>query len=313
MGNVLSNLLPCLSKNKDIPKSNLTKSQLQELQGSSINFNGTILESDFFCPLCGNQSHEIPEILKICSDNGKILLRCPKREIEYEDDLKKYFDKITLEIDKICGNCPENNKKPGKKYCLKCGRFLCDMCLKKDKIKETENKEKIAGNKSDNQNCLCLQRLTQEKQKEKQEIHHHVDINDMSVICPLHGLKTDIPCLDCEKNCCKECFDKYHKWHTKRDLSYQEINDARQKIIDKDDKLFLMKQFYDMIKLSYESNQNNEAYKNNLVKVAKCINSEKERNKYDVDLAIYRIGQINKNINVGNVNNIDNLININNN
>ena len=74
-----------------------------------------------------------------------------------------------------------------------------------------------------------------------------------------------------------------------------------------------MKQFYDMIKLSYESNQNNEAYKNNLVKVAKCINSEKERNKYDVDLAIYRIGQINKNINVGNVNNIDNLININNN
>ena len=305
MGNV-----PCLSKNKNIPKSKLTESQLQD---SSINFNGTILESDFFCPLCGNQSHEIPEILKICSDNGKILLRCPKREIEYEDDLKKYFDKITLEIDKICGNCPENNKKPGEMYCLKCGRFLCDMCLKKDKIKETENKEKIAGNKSDNQNCLCLQRLTQEKQKENQEIHYHVDINDMSVLCPLHGLKTDIPCLDCEKNCCKECFDKYHKWHTKRDLSYQEINDARKKIIEKDDKLFLMKQFYDMIKLSYESNRNNEAYKNNLVKVAKCINSEKERNKYDVDLAIYRIGQIKKNIKEGNANSSDDLININNN
>ena len=310
MGNVLSFLLPCLSKNKNIPKSNLTESQLQD---SSINFNGTILESDFFCPLCGNQSHEIPEILKICSDNGKILLRCPKREIEYEDDLKKYFDKITLEIDKTCGNCPENNKKPGEMYCLKCGRFLCDMCLKDDKIKETKNIEKIAGNKSDNQNCLCLQRLTQEKQKENQEIHYHVDINDMSVLCPLHGLKTDIPCLDCEKNCCKECFDKYHKWHTKRDINSKEINDARIKIIIKDDKLFSMKQFYDMIKLSYESNQNNEAYKNNLVKVAKCINSEKERNKYDVDLAIYRIGQINKNINVGNVNNIDNLININNN
>ena len=55
-----------------------------------------------------------------------------------------------------------------------------------------------------------------------------------------------------------------------------------------------MKQFYDMIKLSYESNQNNGAYKNNLVKVAKCIKNEKGRNKYDIDLAIYRIEQIKK-------------------
>ena len=73
------------------------------------------------------------------------------------------------------------------------------MCLHIDKIKEMENIELIAGNKSNNQNCLCLQCFSKEKQKEKQEIHHHVDINEMSIICPLHGLKTDIPCLDCEK------------------------------------------------------------------------------------------------------------------
>ena len=150
------------------------------------------------------------------------------------------------------------------------------------------------------ENCLCLQCLNKEKQKEKQEIHHHVDINEMSIICPLHGLKTDIPCLDCEKNCCKECFDKYHKWHNKRDINSKEINDARIKIIIKDDKLFSMKQFYDMIKLSYESNQNNGAYKNNLVKVAKCIKNEKGRNKYDIDLAIYRIEQIKKYTKLGN-------------
>ena len=52
-----------------------------------------------------------------------------------------------------------------------------------------ENIEQIAGNKSNNQNCLCLQCFSKEKQKEKQEIHHHVDINEMSIICPLHGLK----------------------------------------------------------------------------------------------------------------------------
>ena len=62
MGNVLSYLLPCLSKNKNIIRPIITESELGE---SSINFNGTILESDFFCPLCGNHSHEIPEILKI--------------------------------------------------------------------------------------------------------------------------------------------------------------------------------------------------------------------------------------------------------
>ena len=84
-----------------------------------------------------------------------------------------------------------------------------------------------------------------------------------------------------EKNCCKKCFDKYHKWHTKRDINSKEINDARIKIIIKDYKLFSMKQFYDMIKLSYESNQNNGAYKNNLVKVANCIKNEKGRNKYN--------------------------------
>ena len=86
MGNVLSNLLPCLSKNKDIPTSKIDVSQLED---GSFKFKGTILESDFFCPLCGNHSPEIPEILKICSDSGKVLLRCPKRDIEYEDDLKK--------------------------------------------------------------------------------------------------------------------------------------------------------------------------------------------------------------------------------
>ena len=102
MGNVLSYLLSCLSKNKNIPLSRIYYSELED---DSFKFKGKILESDFFCPLCGNQSPEIPEILKICSDNGKVLLRCPKRDIEYEDDLKKYFENITLEIDKTCVNC----------------------------------------------------------------------------------------------------------------------------------------------------------------------------------------------------------------
>ena len=45
MGNVLSYLLPCLSKNKDIPTS---KIEVIQLEDGSFKFKGTILESDFF-------------------------------------------------------------------------------------------------------------------------------------------------------------------------------------------------------------------------------------------------------------------------
>ena len=47
MGNVLSYLLSCLSKNKNIPLSRIYYSELED---DSFQFKGTILESDFFCP-----------------------------------------------------------------------------------------------------------------------------------------------------------------------------------------------------------------------------------------------------------------------
>ena len=45
MGNVLSYLLPCLSKNKNIPLSKIIYSELED---DSFKFKGTILEIDFF-------------------------------------------------------------------------------------------------------------------------------------------------------------------------------------------------------------------------------------------------------------------------
>ena len=136
--------------------------------------------------------------------------------------------------------------------------------------------------------CFCPCSST--KNKNDPKIHFHVKDEEMNVICPSHGLVTSIPCDDCQKNCCPKCFDKKHKWHKKGNLSYSDINEARDKIIKKDEKLLKMKEFYDMVRSAAESDEN--IYKKNLKNVADCINEENNRNKYETDLAIYKIKQI---------------------
>ena len=73
---------------------------------------------------------------------------------------------------------------------------------------------------------------------------------------------------------------------------------ARNIILQKGNKLLKMKEFYDMIRTAYEKDKNNEAYKNNLKTVSECIENEKKRERNDVDLAIYRIEQLNNGIEI---------------
>jgi len=295
MGNFLSSLIPC-SKNK-LPKSTIEE---QNINDSSIKFKDTILDIDFFCPICGvGKSLEIPEILNFHSENGKIVFRCPKRDKEYPKELKGYQEEITGHIKRICGNYEKNknNKCTGveidinncKKYCLECHKFLCQQCVMNEKI----NKEIIAKEISTNElnsccNCLCCSKSSQENKKEE-GIHYLVDADNISVICHLHGLKTNIPCDDCQKNCCPKCFRDYHKWHKEGNINNTKIKEARDIIIKKDEKLLKMKEFYEMVKSAAENNEN--IYKKNLKTVADCIAKENNRNKYETDLAIYKIKQ----------------------
>ena len=302
MGNFLSSLIPC-SKNKH----NESKNKDNETKDSTAaQFNDTILDIDFFCPICGvSKSLEVPEILNFHSENGKIVFRCPKRDKEYPKELKGYQEKITGYIKTKCGNHEnnENNENNGnnennkeekdinncKKYCLECHKFLCQQCVRNEKI----NKEIIAKEISTNElnsccNCFCCSQSSQEKKKEE-GIHYIVDADNISVICPQHGLKTNIPCDDCQKNCCPKCFKDYHKWHKEGNINKTKINKARKIIEEKDKKLLKMKEFYEMVKSAAESNEN--IYKKNLKTVADCIAKENNRNKYETDLAIYKIKQ----------------------
>ena len=285
MGNFLSSLIPC-SKNK-LPKS--TKKE-QDINDTSIQFKDSILDIDFFCPICGvSKSLEIPEIINFHSENGKIVFRCPKRDKEFPLKLKKYHEDITTNIDGKC-DCDKINCK---KYCLECHKFLCEDCLSKEKTKAEIIAKEISTNELNSCcNCFCCSQNSTENKQEK-GIHYLVEVNNISVICPKHGLKTNIPCDDCQKNCCPKCFKDYHKWHKEGNINKTKINKARKIIEEKDEKLLKMKEFYEMVKSAAESNEN--IYKKNLKTVADCIEKENNRNKYETDLAIYKIKQEKKN------------------
>ena len=67
-------------------------------------------------------------------------------------------------------------------------------------------------------------------------------------------------------------------------------------IINKNKKtLENMIEFLTLVQNSYENNLNNNICKKNIVNVAECIKNEEKRDNYDIDLALYRLRQLNKN------------------
>ena len=71
-----------------------------------------------------------------------------------------------------------------------------------------------------------------------------------------------------------------------------------------------MKEFYEMVKSTYNKNKNIKIYKDNLRIVSKCIENEKKRDNKEADLVFYKLEQMrnvtNKPNNSKNENNDDN-------
>ena len=95
---------------------------------------------------------------------------------------------------------------------------------------------------------------------------------------------------------CEECFDKFHNFHKKEDIEESKIKKAKKEINEKNQKLTKLKEFYEMIRLAYESDKENPIYRKNIINVGNSAKIEKGRNKYDKDLAIYKLEQIKKNL-----------------
>ena len=204
----------------------------------------------------------IPEILKIYSDTEHIELKFNDDQYKYLT-LKEYLETIKSEnIKYSCMFC--ENKVIKVIYCIKCKDYICSECLSKNPKDHSK---------------FC------------------VPFNKLGNTCLVHNEEEDIICEDCLKNVCDKCFDNFHKKHKKFKFEKSDIKKARSEIYDKNLKLLKLKEFYDMVQLASESDPDNALYRKNLKNVANFIEKEKRRDKFDIDLAIYRSEQMKKGIN----------------
>ena len=290
MGTIIKNIFPCLHEDKKLGRINKN-----ELSGSFGDFINTS-NGEFFCHKCSAKTPEIAEILKIHSDNGKILIFCPKDEKTEELTLTKYFEKIKNNDIYKCrhSNCSNKNDNINNElnYCQKCGHFLCDDCSVKDEKKFME-KINILRNNSKCGFCCCLCCFGGNKYKDKY-FHVHIKKNELSIKCSIHNLKTKNWCLECQKYVCEKCLKEFHKRHKTKEIDLNKIEEKKKIIEKKDDKLKKMIEFYELVNSAYESNHSNNIYKKNVNNVAESIKREEKRDNYDIDLALYKLRKIRK-------------------
>jgi hypothetical protein len=236
-----------------------------KLLNNDISYSNEIIKSpsidlNYFLSL-----KDIPLILKLHSDIGKIEFS-HKDELNQSLSINEFLKKFKYGI-YICDFCKSKTNEIN--YCTKCNKYICLNCSSNYHEKEHFNK--------------CL------------------PINKLGNTCTSHNLETKLYCVDCEINICEECSDTFHKKHStlksEKIFEKSEIDKARNIIIKKNIKLNKLKEFYEMIRVSYEANPDNDIYKNNMINVANYIEKEKKRNQFDIDLAIYRMKQMKMKIN----------------
>ena len=198
-------------------------------------------------------------VLKIHSENGIVELidkygRCLYLNIE------KFFLilKENSETKKCLCEYYSNFDTKENKYCVNCNIFICSLCSNQHLYKN----------------------------------HTSIPKNYLGSICLIHCKETSFYCKDCEKSVCKECLDKFHKNHMKSEINPKFVKKAKKEINWKNKQLSKLIEFYRMIRLASENEPGNHYYTKNIINVGRLIEIEERRNKYDKDLAIYRIKQL---------------------
>ena len=208
----------------------------------------------FTCNKCGI----VPEILEMHSDTGNLTLNCNKHGIKpisstkYLNSLRKSnFTYLKLK----CANVKCNSKPSGREtqmqFCVSCRKPYCKKCC------DTTHEE--------HRNYL-------------------ISIGEINNTCRIHkNEKAELYCLDCEEIICE--YDMIHSDHRIIDTfnKQKEVNKYREIIIKKNQKLFSMRDFYSIV-LQHGNGVDKSI-------VSESIKKEKNRNKYDVDLAVYYLEQ----------------------
>lgn len=273
MGNFI-NYLSCFKqkrKSDDIPRVDYTY-----IKGSKkIKEKFSLLINEIYCPFCDEL--EIPEILKIHSENCEIELKCGKMNKGEPLSLEEYYNKI-------------ENSTINKKKCED------ENCEKNIINNEEETKKNLENKNEDSQRnycCDCRKYLCGEHQLIHAGKNHLIKKrSEISSFCLKHKKETNKYCNTCKEYFCKECFsDGHKKWHDNNSKELiEEFEKAKKSILKKDQKLLKMKQFYEKVKSACKSN-NNTLYYQNLLNVIKSIESESDKNieeQFYYELAIYK-------------------------
>ena len=204
----------------------------------------------------------ILSILKVCSDTGYIKFRYNNNIYENISINSFFYGYGNNPKCSVCMSKP-SGRKTKMQYCVICKKYLCKKCL---------------------------------------EIAHYghfksmIAIEKIDSICLNHNKEIAFYCKDCEKNICKTCENYLHEKHDiEKIIDQSRIDKAKKEICKKNIKLLKLKEFFKIVRIANKLNPNNIIYQNNVTNLANCIKKEKNRNEYDMDLAIKQIKNANNN------------------
>ena len=202
--------------------------------------NGKEDNIEALCPQCGN----IPLILNIHTDNGKIELDC-KECGEYEILIDDYYEELSKNnFFKKCDSC----EKEKSYYCSFCKKHYCETCKNK-----------------------------------KHASHECFKFDEKKTTCYKHNREFIYYCLNCQENLCEEEKEQEHKDHKLEKISEIiddcHINDELENI---NDELHKLVEFNELILKNIEIFQENKLYINSIKNMGKSLEEGNKRESQDI-------------------------------
>jgi hypothetical protein len=204
---------------------------------------------EFSCCKCGN----IPEILKIHTDNSKIELNC-KICGRYEISINEYFKLLDKNNNfNKCSLCLNEKKNNEFFYCLACKKDFCKLC-------KNDSKHNCQNNKNLN------------------------EINKKKNYCLKHDQKFKYYCFNCQENFCENKDHTNHETHKTMEISeYNKVLlKEKNKVKEINDELTKLVDFNDLILDNIDLFQDNKLFIKSIKNIGNSLEEGNKRNSNDI-------------------------------
>ena len=204
---------------------------------------------EILCSQCGN----IPLILNIHTDNGKIELKC-KFCGEYEILIDDYYKELSKNnFFKKCDSC----EKEKSYYCSYCKKHFCEAC-----------KDKNHAN------------------------HECFEFDEKKTTCYKHNKEFIYYCLDCQENLCEDEKEQEHKEHKiKKILDILDDDHINNKLFNINNELRKLVEFNELILKNIEIFQENKLYVNSVKNMGKSLEEGNKRESQDIKCLLNELSQ----------------------